>query len=269
MTVKKPQLEGGCPGNTGAVWSNCLGKRQRGAAKTALVLFRARKVELGRSHEAFDGLRVALDHEKVAALYWFAARKALDPPAVPDEADDGDILFLCNRIEITHRDWLLLRDLADLQLGRIKTVGEPFVLRLFPEMRGQEAPAEQGDEGDAENGNRESDRCEIEHGKRTAKRIRPVFGNDDIGRCTDQGDHAAQDGRERQWHQRQAGRTARFLCRFEIERHQQGKRCHVVDDAGKACADHRHQRDVARKTSGSRQEMVCDQLDRPRVHQPL
>lgn len=94
-----------------------------------------------------------------------------------------------------------------------------------------QAPADQADEEHANDGHREADRGEIENGVLT----HPGFGakprDDQVGRRADQGDHAAENGRERQRHQHPARRQVLFRRHLQGDGHQQGKRANIVHEA--------------------------------------
>ena len=87
------------------------------------MLFGAGEIQLCRSHERLDALGIAFHDDEVTGNDPFARGKAPQASAMPDQADDVDVLLVGHRKEIANCRSALLCFLADLQFRYIETVG--------------------------------------------------------------------------------------------------------------------------------------------------
>ena len=166
---------------------------------------------------------------------------------LPHMCDDSDPLLatgLQHFLDRLSRQWRCFRhgDFGDVVLD-----AEHFVLVSGGGISvGNDAPPDQRDVQNAHNGENETDRRKIKHREGLSDRFRAIRGNDDIGRCADHRDEAAEERAERQRHQEAARRTAGPPCHLQHNRQQQSQGADIVHKTGKGRDDGRDQSDLQR-----------------------
>ncbi len=223
---------------------NRFGQGQPACIDAARMLFRSGKFQRTFAHEGLNRFRFAFDDDEISGADILARGKSRKPFAPANQTQDVKVMFVGQGVKIGDSHFVFQRLFAHAQFGDIAAFGEFGFMFDCALARGQKAPANQGNEGDPGDGHHKAHRRKVEHAEGFAKRVLTVFGNDDIGRRADQGDHAAQDRREGQGHQRLADRAFRLGGRFDIKRHQKCQGGDVVDDGRHARPDHGHHGDM-------------------------
>ncbi len=129
---------------------------------------------------------------------------------------------------------------------------------------GYESPADYRHIHNAHGGHCDAHRCKVEHGVRRAQSFSAEGGNDNIGRCANEGDHAAQNGGKRQGHERQCRAPLGLFCCLQINRHQERQRRHVVHQRREGGRYPRHQRNMLSNAPGAVEERAGNEFDRAR-----
>ena len=150
----------------------------------------------------FDAVRACLEYENVVGLDLHDTRLSGHAASTPNQANDLDVDFLRVGVEVAYALADDRRTLANAYLRNIVLEIEQFLFHVdgLPLLR-QQAPANERHVCDADHCASKTHGRKIEHPVRLAQRITTVLGDDDIGGCTNERDHAPEDGSKRQRHQ--------------------------------------------------------------------
>ena len=161
------------------------------------MLGRGRITQLQGTGELLHRLRPGLNHQNVAFADFLSRGKTRQPLAAADQAEDLDVVFIADGKQFAHGLADGQRILRDPDFDHISFEVFQFFRRIAPGRLGRDqSPADQRDIGDAGNRAGKADRCEVEHLVGRAERAFAKLGDNDIGRRSDQRDHAAEDGGE-------------------------------------------------------------------------
>jgi hypothetical protein len=126
----------------------------------------------------------------------------------------------------------------------------------------QEAPADQKEIGNPRDAQRNAGGREVEQQEGRPGAFSPKIRNQKIRRGSDQGRHAAEQGRKRQRHQEQARRRAVTPCGRKRHRQHQGERGDVVHEARQRRAEHAEPGQMRERRAAGADQLAGERVDR-------
>jgi hypothetical protein len=182
----------------------------------------ADQAQLRTAHEFLERLLLALDQKDVAGADHNIAPRVGTALAVADQGHDPDVALaaLDQRLD-RHRSGRPVLRRADLGGVGVGGQGRVHRRRALP-VSGQQ-PVAEGEEGQGDGGQAQTDRSVVEHAKRLAEDLVANLCDDDVGRGPDQGDHSAGHGPEGHRHQQPRGRRTRPPRHLQGDRHHDGQ----------------------------------------------